>query len=164
MSAAKLIVGCLRTTSHEKVLNYFRLTQGCSAKIRSVGTHANTSHFQQHVNLIFKSVFNEVFTFIALRTKTWTSVQEFLPHYNPGIAPWHLRRQYPNLLAIHNTLFGTCPSLQSAHGPKFFKNQCYSYRHVKLSIYIIQFFHKGWKLWDSLPTAFFCFAFSSATL
>jgi len=34
-----------------------------------------TSHFQQDFNLIFQSVFNDVLTFIALQTKTFTDFQ-----------------------------------------------------------------------------------------
>jgi len=34
------------------------------------GRTKKSSHFQQHVKLIFKSVFNEVFIFITLQTKT----------------------------------------------------------------------------------------------
>jgi len=33
-----------------------------------------SSHFQQHFKLVLKSVLNEVFTFIALQTKTWETV------------------------------------------------------------------------------------------
>jgi len=36
---------------------------------RSVETHITTSDFQQHFKLIFESVFNDVFTFIALQRK-----------------------------------------------------------------------------------------------
>jgi len=43
--------------------------QGCSAKKERT---QKTSHFQQRFKLIFKSVFNEVFTFITLQTKTFS--------------------------------------------------------------------------------------------
>jgi len=42
------------------------------------------SHFQQHFKLILKSVFNEVFTFITLQTKTLIKRGNvFLHHYIP---------------------------------------------------------------------------------
>jgi len=60
-----------------------------------VGTHPKTSHFQQHVKLVFKSVFNEVHTinefllclsYFHYTTKTTIKVWErrsdaFPPHY-----------------------------------------------------------------------------------
>jgi len=37
---------------------------------RSVGTHQKSSRFQHHFKLILKSIFNKVFAFLALQTKT----------------------------------------------------------------------------------------------
>ena len=55
--------------------------------------------FQKHFKLIFKSVFNEVFTFVSLQTKTfrvfWSAAQE-IPCHNgcrKGVGwPWLLPR------------------------------------------------------------------------
>jgi len=37
-------------------------------------------HFQQYFKLIFKSVFNEVLTFIALQMKTWKKCGNTFSH------------------------------------------------------------------------------------
>jgi len=48
-----------------------------------------TSHLQQHFNLSFKSVFNEVFTFIALQTKNMKKVCESVPTHKKTV--WERR-------------------------------------------------------------------------
>jgi len=52
-------------------IKYDTLIQGLVIEKEVWKHNQKTSHFQQHIKLIFKSVFNEVFTFIALQTKIW---------------------------------------------------------------------------------------------
>ena len=68
-----------------------------------MGTHPKTGHFQQNLKLIFQSVFNEILTFITLRTKTWKRVGT---HSRPTIHSWeqHISFNQVNnqsLLGIH---------------------------------------------------------------
>jgi len=41
-----------------------------STTLRHWGRHLKTSNLQQHIKLLLESSFDEVFTFIALQTKT----------------------------------------------------------------------------------------------
>jgi len=53
--------------------------QGCSVK-RSVGTHQKKlAILNSTLTSIFKSVFNEVFTFFTLQTKTWNKCWNVFP-------------------------------------------------------------------------------------
>ena len=100
-AAAKIILGCLRTTSHEIILK------------------------------------------------------------DLGLTPLFIRRQFHILKAFRAILFGQCPSFLSTLAPKFFKNLSdYSSRfHTNVQLPSCRthslhnsFFHKGSKLWNSLPT------------
>jgi len=57
----------------------------CNSQNRNMGvvlkrSTQKASHFQQHVKLIFKSLFDEVFTFIKLQTKTLKKCGNVFPH------------------------------------------------------------------------------------
>ena len=96
----------------KNVLSYealARVAQGCSAKKRSVIKRTwKTSHFQQHFKLIFKSGFNEVFTFIALQTKIWKKCGcVFLPHCTLG---WQMSGSHFSWVAV--VLGSNCPRWQ----------------------------------------------------
>jgi len=100
-AAAKIIVGCLKTTSHEIILK------------------------------------------------------------DLGLTPLFICRQFHILKAFRAILLRSCPSFLSTLAPKFFKNLSdYSSRfHTNVQLPSFKthslhnpFFHKGSKLWNSLPT------------
>jgi len=78
-----------------------------------------------------------------------------------GLTPLFIRRQFHILKAFRAILFRPCPSFLSTLAPKFFKNLSdYSSRFLtnvqlpscKTHSLHNSFFHKGSKLWNSLPT------------
>jgi len=78
-----------------------------------------------------------------------------------GLTPLFICRHFHIPKAFRDILFGPCPSFLSTLGPKFFLNLSdYSSRfhtNVQLPSYKTHslhnsFFHKGSKLWNSLPT------------
>ena len=78
-----------------------------------------------------------------------------------GLTPLFVRHQFHIFKAFRAILFGPCPSFLSSLAPKFFKNLSdYSSRfHTNVQLPSCRthslhnsFFHKGSKLWNSLPT------------
>ena len=78
-----------------------------------------------------------------------------------GLTPLFMRRQFHILKAFCAILFGPCPSFLSALAPKFFKNLSDYSSHFHTNVQLPScktqslhnsFFHKGSKLWNSLPT------------
>jgi len=61
--------------------------------------HRKNSHSQQQLKLIFKSAFNEVFTFIAQQTKTWESVG--MCSHPTTFLGWQLSRWLLSIYSSH---------------------------------------------------------------
>jgi len=64
------------------------MTRGAVLKIEVRKRTQETSHFQQYFKLIFKSVFNEVCTFITPHMKTWKKCANSFPTRFHSTTPW----------------------------------------------------------------------------
>jgi len=78
-----------------------------------------------------------------------------------GLTPLFVRHQFHIFKAFRAIFFGPCPSFLSALAPKFFKNfsDYSSLFHTNVQLPSCKthslhnsFFHKGSRLWNSLPT------------